>query len=196
MSRLVPILREWLTRQGTDGQAANIIAWIGLVLAIALLAILANWIAKRILLTGVRYFVRKSRTNWDDVLLERKVFTRLSHLAPALVIYFAAPLFLSFSTIIQRLSMVYMLITGLFVANAFLNGVAAIYATFEISRHRPIKGYIQVVQTIVVIFVVIVSLGMVLNQSPWVFLSGLGAMTAVLILVFKDSILGLVASIQ
>ncbi len=92
--------------------------------------------------------------------------------------------------------MVYMILAGLFAFNAFLKAVLDIYHTFDVSRQKPIKGYIQVVQIIISVFVGIIAVSLVMGQKPWFLLSGLGAMTAVLILVFKDSILGLVAGIQ
>ena len=89
-----------------------------------------------------------------------------------------------------------MLLTGLSVFFAFLNAVVDIYRNYEISRQKPVKGYVQVVKIILAVFIVIIALGTLLNQNPLILLSGLGAMTAVLILVFKDTILGFVASVQ
>jgi miniconductance mechanosensitive channel len=97
---------------------------------------------------------------------------------------------------IQRLSLVYMILAGLFAFNSFLNAVVDIYNTFEIAREKPIKGYVQISMIIISIFGGIFALSTLLNRSPWPLLSGLGAMTAILLLIFKDSILGLVASIQ
>lgn len=190
------VFRDWLIERGLSAGLATPVGWIILGLAVILLATLLNLIAKKILLSLVTYFVRKSPTKWDDVLLEKKVFARLSHLAPALVIYFAAPLFDGIRGSIERLSLIYMIIVGLFTVNAFLSAIADIYRTFEVSKQRPIKGYIQVVQIFLGIFVIIICLSFLLNRSPWVFLSGFGAMTAVVLLLFKDSILGFVAGIQ
>ncbi|HKK21694.1 MAG TPA: mechanosensitive ion channel family protein, partial [candidate division Zixibacteria bacterium] len=98
--------------------------------------------------------------------------------------------------IIQRLAMVYMMIAGLLAVIAFLNGIADIYQSYDISRQKPIKGYIQITVIALSIVVGIVALSTAMNRDPRLLLTGLGAMTAVLILVFKDSILGLVASVQ
>jgi len=89
-----------------------------------------------------------------------------------------------------------MILAGLFAFNGFLNAVVDIYNTFEIAREKPIKGYVQISMIIISIFGGIFALSTLLNRSPWPLLSGLGAMTAILLLIFKDSILGLVASIQ
>jgi miniconductance mechanosensitive channel len=193
---MVEILRDWLIRQGVSEGLSGYLGWIGIAIGIFILAFLFNYIAKKFLLAGISYFVKRSRTRWDDYLLRRKVFTRLSHLAPALVIYFSAPLFPSIQDYLQRFSMVYMILVGLLVVNSFLNAVVDIYRTFEVSRQRPIKGFVQVAKIILFVFVGIYILTTLMNRSAWPLLSGLGAMTAVIILVFKDSILGLVASVQ
>ena len=190
------IFRDWLIQQGmTDGAATNV-GWLATGLAVFILALASNYIARRFLLTGISYFVKKTRTEWDDALMKRKVFTRLSHLAPALVIYFTADLFGPLQGILQRLSMVYMIIVGLIVFDSFVNAIVDIYNTYPIARQKPLKGYAQVVKIVLSIFIVITAVAVLMNRSPWMLLSGFGAMTAVLLLVFKDTILGLVASIQ
>jgi miniconductance mechanosensitive channel len=193
---MVEIFREWLLGQGLTENPANIIAWAAMVVVIIVLAYLSNYVAKKFLLAGVSYFVRKSRTRWDDYLHKYKFFVRLSHLAPALVIYFSASLFPPVQDILQRAAMVYMIFIGFSVFSAFLNALVDIYRTFDISRQKPIKGYIQIAKIILFVFIAITSLAVLMNRSPWLLLSGLGAMTAIILLVFKDSILGLVASVQ
>jgi miniconductance mechanosensitive channel len=128
--------------------------------------------------------------------LEHRFFSRLSHLAPALVIYFAAYLFAPIMGAIQRVSTAYMVLAGVLVINAFLNAAVDIYRSMETSRNRPIKGYVQVAKIIIFVFLGIYVVAILLDRDPTGILTGLGAMTAVLILVFKDSILGFVASMQ
>ena len=195
---MIEALREWLLKQGfvISDTVANYISWIGAALAIIVLAFAANYVAKRFLLAGISVFVKRTKTSWDDALLRRNVFTRLSHLAPALVFYFSASFFPPIQDTIQRLSLVYMILAGLFAFNGFLNAIVDIYNTFNIAREKPIKGYVQIAMIIISIFGGIFALSMMLNRSPWPLLSGLGAMTAILLLIFKDSILGLVASVQ
>jgi len=193
---MIDKLEIWLTEQGFNKHLAEYISWAVAGLAVIIVAWLANLVARRILLTAVSIFVRKSRTTWDDALERRNVFARLSHLAPALVFYAAAPLFPPLEDIIRRLSMVYMILTGLIALNAFLNAVVDIYNTYEVSREKPIKGYVQIAMIIIALFTAIFVISILLGQSPWPLFTGLGAMTAVLLLIFKDSILGLVASVQ
>ncbi|HOP07501.1 MAG TPA: mechanosensitive ion channel [candidate division Zixibacteria bacterium] len=189
-------LIDWMIKEGFSESIATPLSWVILILAVIIVSWLANWLARKILVVGIQYFVRRSKTKWDDFLLERKFFARLSHLAPALVIYAAAGLFGSWQSFIERMSMVYMIMAGLGVFFGFLNALEDIYQTYDVSRQRPIKGYVQLTKIIIAVFITIVAIAIAMNRSPWLLVSGLGAMTAVLILVFKDSILGLVASVQ
>lgn len=193
---MIEIIKKWTIDLGLSENTAGLAGWVGVALGVMILAFLAAFITKHVLLAGVKYFIGRTKTQWDDFLLKRRVFTRLSHLAPAIVIYFTAYLFAPFDQVLQRFSNVYMILAGLLAVMAFLSAVVDIYNTYGISRHKPIKGYIQVVKIVLSVAVGVVVFAAVMDKSPWYFLSGLGAMTAVLILVFKDSILGLVAGIQ
>jgi len=193
---MVEIFENWLIEHGFSVRWADYTSWAGAALAIIILAFLVNFIARKILLAGISLVVRKSKTTWDDTLLRHRVFVRLSHLAPALVFYAFASTFPPVEETIRRLAMVYMILTGLFTFNGLINAAVDIYNTYEISREKPIKGYAQIIIIIISIFVGVFSFSTLLGKSPWPLLSGLGAMTAVILLIFKDSILGLVASLQ
>ena len=170
------------------------------IVAVALIAYIANFIVKRSIVRVMIGVVRRTKTDWDDPLAERGVFTKLSHLAPALVIWAMAPLVFPGSPtlilIAKRAADVYMLIIGILVVDAFLDAVTDIYQKFEVSKRVPIRTYIQVTKIGVTVAALIFALTIVTGKEPWVFLSGLGALTAVLLLVFKDTILGFIASIQ
>ncbi len=193
---MVRAIESWLSRQGFSETLANYAAWVALAAVIILAAVVADFVARRIMLAAVAQVVKRTRTTWDDALLRRRVFSRLAHLAPALVFYFSASLFPPIDDIIQRLSMVYLILAGLYAFNGFLNAVVDIYNTYDISRERPIKGYVQIAMIIIAIFVGVYALATLLGQSPWPLLSGMGAMMAIILLIFKDSILGFVASVQ
>ena len=130
------------------------------------------------------------------MLLERKVFHRLSHIVPAIIIYYFSSTFPDYQHLIQKGAITYLIIVGLMVINSFLNAFNDIYLTFEISKVKPIKGYIQVVKIIFFILGGIVVIANLMGESPFILLSGIGALSAVFLLVFKDSLLGLVAGIQ
>lgn len=193
-------IQEQLLQWGLGSFWSGLLLQALVVVVLVLLAVCANVIAKRGLLFAVQAVIRKSRFRWDDYLLERGVFERLSHIAPALVFYLGAHLIFPddvlLQSLLQRLVVVYIIIVALMVLDALLNTVVDIYQTLPVSRDRPIRSYIQVFKIVVYVVAAVVALGVLMNRSPVVFLSGIGAMTAVILLVFKDSILGLVASIQ
>jgi miniconductance mechanosensitive channel len=191
-----PLVREWLIELRVAPAVADWLSWLTLGAAVAIAMYLAKTITRFIVLRAVRYFVTRTRTTWDDALLNSRFFNRLAHLAPGLVLYFSAALFPSVTGGIQRLAMVYMIMTGAFAFSAFLAAVDHVYMTLDVSRQRPIRGYIQIARILLLVFVSVVAIATVMDRSPWLLLSGLGAMTAVLLLIFRDSILGLVASVQ
>lgn len=160
-------------------------------------SIVAYSITKRVLLRIITFVVRKSTTKWDDILLERGIFDILAWLAPGLVVYYAAFQFEGQTeAIIQRLVVCYMQITMMRVLLALLGGIGDIWATTAKAKNVPIKGYLQVAQILITVLGAIIIFAGIIDQSPWALLSGIGAATAILLLVFKDTILSFVASIQ
>ena len=197
---MIEVIEGWFTGLGLNETGITIAGRASAVVGLLVLAYLANLITKRIILRVVRHLVQKTKTDWDDAMVNRRVFTRLSHLAPALVIWFAAPLVLDGNpelvTAARRIADVYMLLAGLFAVSALLNASGDVYQSFAISRRIPITGYIQIVKIILTAVVTILALSVIMDKSPLVLFTGLGALTAVILLIFKDTILGFVAGIQ
>lgn len=190
------LIKNWLLEQGADGWVAEYASWAAAFVAVILLAVIANYVTRKVLLAMLSYVIKRTKTRWDDALLERRVLQRAAHVAPALVFYWFAAAFPGLESLIERLAMVYILVVGGLVITAFLNALMDIYGSTEIARDRPIKGFVQLAQIIVAVFLVVLGIAILFEQSPFGLLGGLGAMTAVLLLVFKDTILGLVASFQ
>jgi miniconductance mechanosensitive channel len=199
--RLIYIIEAWYNKIGLSEQIADIFAVITILAAIVVLSWLANYIAKNIIVVVIGKIVKRTSSRWDDVFFEKKVFHKLSHFAPAMIIYFTIDFAFpeSFATVqfFNQLTFIYMLLICLLVIYAFLNALNFIYnETIGEKRGTSIKSYLQVVKIILTIFFVLLMLSMLLNRDVGHFLAGLGAMSAVLILVFKDSLLGLVGGIQ
>lgn len=188
---------RWLEELPIDHR---LLVQLGLLVVVLLLAWLANFITKRVILRVVRRAVKKSKTQWDDILSRRRVFTRLSHLAPAIVInYFAPVVFIGTAggaRFMQVSAVIYMLVIGMLVINAFLDSVSDICHTYDFSRKVPIHGLMQIIKIFVFITGSIIILGIIIDKNPTNILAGFGAMTAVITLIFKDAILGFVAGIQ
>jgi miniconductance mechanosensitive channel len=172
---------------------------VAVLLGVVAVAALLDLIVSRLLQRLVKAVVARTPTRWDDVLVERNLFGRLAHLAPALVIWWLAPLVIRVPWLLEattRVLGVYMVVVGVLVVNALLAATGQIYATYEASRRVPIKGFLQVGAVVSYCVAGIVVLAILLGLTPVYLLSGLGAITAVLLIVFKDPLLGLVAGIQ
>ncbi len=191
-------LNDYLINLGLSENIAVIIQSAIVVVIVSIVAWLSDIISKKILITIISKFVRKTKTNWDDILLKKKVFNRLSHLAPAIIVNISAGMISHEPTgnFIQQITQICMIILALNFINAFLSAVIDIYNTLPISRNRPIKGYVQIVKIFIYVMAVILIIAMLINKTPFYILGTMGAFAAVLILVFKDTILGFVASIQ
>lgn len=193
-------IKQLLINWGIQESYANLLNIIVGTVIILIIAILSDIVARKLILGSITHIVKKTSTTWDDIIYEKKVFNRLSHLAPAIILLYSTRFVLgeyeTITNLIQVLIKIYMIIISLLVAVSFLKAIAEIYQTLSISKDKPIKGYIQVVQIILYTVALILILSLILGKSPTVLLTGIGALAAVLILVFKDTILGFVASIQ
>jgi miniconductance mechanosensitive channel len=199
-SGLLDRFRTWVEGFGMGDGITDTVVIGSFVVVVAILCFVAHWITQRLIVGGTARIAKVSKTSWDDVLVERKVFSRLAQIAPAVVVYGAAWLVMADSSglypFIRSAVFVYLTVVFVLTADAFLNAVHEIYRTGDKGQKVPIKGFIQVLKIVLYFAGGISVLSIVLQKSPFVFLGGLGAMTAVLMLVFKDSILGLVAGVQ
>lgn len=183
-----------------NGVTAEILAR-GVVFAlIIVISVLTNFIVKRPILAFLNNLIARTQTSWDDTFVEKKVLNQLAHLAPAMVIYVMAPLALEgygkAISFVTNAVQIYMILVGILVIDAFLNAVLDIYRTFDVAREIPIKGFIQVAKIVIYLVGGIFIVCILMDKTPLVFLSGLGALTAILLLIFRDAILGFVAGIQ
>ncbi len=189
-------ITELLVGVGLGDAPATAISYVILASGVLLLSWAANAITRGILLRAILHLVARTRTDWDDALTRRKVFRRLAGLAPAMVIYLLAPVFGPLESWVARLAFVYMIAVSVRVANSLLDAGVDIYESREGFREAPIGGYAQVGKIALYVVGGIFMIATLLEREPWGLLTGLGAMSAVLLLVFRDSILGLVASVQ
>ena len=169
-------------------------------LILFLIAWLSIFVARRYLLRLLERWIRRTEFEWDDALLEQKVLKRASLFAPILVLYFGLSLVpfvpADLEATIGRICLALLVLTGLLTTNSVLSAVNQIYTRYPISRGRPIKGYLQIVAIFAWVLGLALMVAIVIDRSPLVFLTGIGAMTAVLLLIFRDTILSFVASIQ
>ncbi|MCP5093639.1 MAG: mechanosensitive ion channel [Gammaproteobacteria bacterium] len=170
------------------------------VLALLAGAIIINLVAKRVLVGTVRAFAKRSSVTWDDALVTHNVFGRLVQVVPALIVFVGAPFVSGLPEgvvqLMRNVAMGYMVLMLTLSLTAMLSAANTIYAASPVAKDRPLKGFVQLMQIVVWIFGGVMIIAAVLDRSPLLLLSGFGAMTAILLLVFKDTILSLVASVQ
>ena len=170
------------------------------VLALLAGAVIIDLIAKRLLVGTVRAFAKRSSSTWDDALVTHNVFGRLVQVVPALIVFVGVPFVPGLPEgvvqLMRNVAMGYMVLMLTLTLTAALSAANTIYAASPVAKDRPLKGFVQLVQIVVWVFGGVMIIAAVLDRSPLLLLSGFGAMTAILLLVFKDTIMSLVASVQ
>ncbi len=171
-------------------------------LLVVVLAILSDHVFKRLILRALHLVARRTATTFDDALIHHRVFHRLARLAPAILVYSAAPLVFpqpgeaQWVDLTRRFAQVWMVIAVMRAASACLDAVVTVAKEHPATKDKPVRSYTQVAMIVLWMASAIIVIAALLGTSPWGMLTGLGALTAILLLVFKDSILGFVASIQ
>lgn len=190
------IIKKTLEDFGVQAPVGDYLSSIIFITFIIVVSLVAKYIAKKITLKFATRYVRKSSNQWSKYILERKIFQRLTHYVPAIILYYFSYSFPSYQSLVIKLVIMYMIIVTIIILDALLNVANDIYTSFEVSKIRPIRGYIQVIKIFIFMIGGILVISNLMGQSPVILLSGIGALSAVVMLVFKDSILGLVAGIQ
>ena len=220
MRTIYKFLLEYFRDLGNFEIVAKPLATFLCIVIIIFAAWLAHFLTRHIILRIVGRIAKRTKTTWDDILVKNKVFSGLAHLVPAFILYytadFASPVlhqqlselapsmlqalaqdhYLALAGILLKLARIYFTLIIVFVSNSLLNAGFEIFNTMPIAHHRPIKGYVQLLKIFVYFMAGIMIISILLEKDPTVLLAGLGAMAAILLLVFKDTILGFVASIQ
>jgi miniconductance mechanosensitive channel len=186
-------LNDWLSNNAVLDTAVKI----SLLLVAALLA---NFIVKRVLLAGVVRLLALTTASNIVRLLETHVVARLANVVPALVIAFGIRLvpYLpeAVPVIVLNVCHAFIVITIARALSGLLTVANQLYELQDNARERPIKGFIQVAKIAIYVIASILMVAILIDRSPVILLSGLGAMAAVLLLVFQDTLLSLVASVQ
>ena len=190
---------DWFSELGMATSKQPVVDLIDLAIVFGV-ATAVYFVVRFSLVRGLQHLVKNSKSQWDDELVAAGVFGRISHVAPAFVVYYGMTFFPELPEAvtdgIRRVAVAVMLMVGALSISSVLTATEAIYNSHPEYRERPIKGYLQVVSILVYSMAGLLILAALMNRSPWIFVSGIGAMTAVLLLVFRDTILSLVASIQ
>lgn len=189
-------LNDTIMSYGAGETTAQIASVIVLVLIIFCSALVSYFIAKNIILRVLRAVISKSKMKWGDILFAHRVFEQLTLVVPALVVYVMAPFFQDGQEWLQRGASCLIVIGVVNTANQLLNSFDDIYQKRETAQTRPLKGYFQVLKILAYMVGLIIIISVLMNRSPLLLLGGIGAASAVLLLVFQNTILGFVSSIQ
>jgi miniconductance mechanosensitive channel len=190
----------WLQEYSINGVASDMLGLVIAGLYLFILALLANFAAKRFIAYVIHPIIKKTSIQWDDLLIEHNVIVRFSHLVPAAIIHlFATTLFAKSPGVlgfVNGVVNVYLIVIVLFVIDGVLNFIRGVWERSAIGTRYPAKSFIQAAKLIINLIGLIFILSSLLNKELIVLFSGLGAVTAILLLIFKDAILGLVAGFQ
>jgi miniconductance mechanosensitive channel len=190
----------WLTKLGFSPETASKAAGISDFILVLVSCVAFYYISKFIINRVLKRIATRTASNWDDVLIEHKVFARMAFLVPGILVYQSISVtlddFPGLIPVALKLTNLYIVVIFLLILNSFLNAVYAMYQKSDFAMYHPIKGYIQIGKIVVFIVVSLLIMSLLFNQSPLYMLTGLGAFSAVLLLIFRDPILGFVGGIQ
>lgn len=197
-------LRAWLIEKFSSIGLSEFYAELITICLLLTLVIVLGWIldkiTRQILLSTFVRLAKKTKTEWDDLLVENKVFSALAHIAPVVFIFYFIPgIFDHHETIVdysQRLSEVVIIIAAIVIINRVLNTIRMVLERLESFKDKPLQSYFQLAKIIIGLILGILSIAIIADKSVMYFFSAFGAMTAVVLLVFRDTILGFIASIQ
>lgn len=193
-------MNKILVGWGVDAKIAN--TFDEMIIAVLLIAVAVgvDYLCQYIFVGSVRKLSEKSHYFWDTLLIKRRVIHNLVHAIPGILVYTLLPMAFirgkELLLISQKVCAVYIVFVLLLAINGFILVAMDIYNHREVSKNRSIKGFVQVLQVLAFFIGGIVIIAILVNKSPATLFAGLGASAAILMLVFKDTILGFVAGIQ
>ncbi|MFA8299765.1 MAG: mechanosensitive ion channel family protein [Hyphomicrobiales bacterium] len=165
-----------------------------------IIALIIYLILRVIIIRYLHFFTKKTKTHWDDILSDRGVFRRLTLIIPAFILHILLPISLQSNPgilhLLQKVLNIYITFIIAYSLNAILNSINDIYSYFQVSRSRPIKGVIQAVIIIIYFISILVFISIAGNMEFEKIFIGLGTVSAVLLLIFRDALLGFVAGLQ
>lgn len=193
-------LMMWLQQLGVAEGGLLVVQRVVVIMGILLIAYVLDLICRKVVMPGVRKVTAKTQSTWDDYLLSDEVMTNVCHLIPPIVVYvlipFAFPYEPNFLSLILKICTIYITLVVMKLICAFLTSLYTISSEHEKLKNHSMKGFYQMLKLIVVCIGVIIIISELISKDPIAILTGLGAGTAILMLVFQDTIKGLVAGIQ
>ncbi|HML70537.1 MAG TPA: mechanosensitive ion channel [Macellibacteroides fermentans] len=202
MEQITNWFNQKLLNFGTSVSVADYLDNFAVLLIIILLALAVDYICRYILLGAFKKFAKKTTNQLDDLIIEKKIINKGMHIIPSILIFTMLPLAYpspadkEILVLLQKLCQIYIITVSLLFINSLLNLGVELFHRNDKFKDKPLKGFVQIVQVILFSVGVILLISILINESPSTIFTGIGASAAILMLVFKDTILGFVAGIQ
>jgi miniconductance mechanosensitive channel len=202
MEQITNWFNQKLLNFGTSVSVADYLDNFAVLLIIILLALAVDYICRYILLGAFKKFAKKTTNQLDDLIIEKKIINKGMHIIPSILIFTMLPLAYpspadkEILVLLQKLCQIYIITVSLLFINSLLNLGVELFHRNDKFKDKPLKGFVQIVQVVLFSVGVILLISILINESPSTIFTGIGASAAILMLVFKDTILGFVAGIQ
>ena len=198
--KMNPTLLRWLSPLGITADSRAWLYWLIAIAAIALVVFVADVVCRRLLLPLVKRLTRATRAAWDDILLSDTLLKDVSRLVPPILIAVLMPLAFSHAhptlDLLLKVNLIYLIAIIAKLLCTFLSALYDLSSHQDRLKNHPIKGIYQMLKIVVICVALIIVVSILINKNPGYILTALGASAAVLMLVFKDTIMGLVAGVQ
>jgi miniconductance mechanosensitive channel len=200
METINDTITMWLQQLGVQPESVGTVHRIVAVAGILLLAYVAHWLCRKVVVTTVKKLTSKTQNKWDDYLFNDRVLNDFCHMVPPIVITalipFAFPNEPMTLAFVLKICWIYITIVVVRLICTFLTSLYTISSEHEKLKERSMKGFYQMMKLIVICVGTIIIISTLIDKDPVKILTGLGASAAILTLVFKDTIMGLVAGVQ
>ena len=197
---LLDIFCQWLHDLGLSYESIKWILALTVIAIIAVLVFIVELVSKRLVVPAVKKITSKTQSPWDDYLLNEKVIKNLCRLIPPILgkmlISSAFDNTGDVESILMKLCSIYLIVIIMLLVCSFISGLYDLSSEHETLKNRSLKGFYQMLKLISICIGSIIIISMLIDKSPVAILTGLGAGTAILMLVFQDTIKGLVAGVQ
>ncbi len=195
-----PTLLRWLSPLGITADSRAWLYWLIAIASIALVVFVADAVCRRLVLPLVKRLTRATRAAWDDILLSDTLLKDVSRLVPPILIAVLMPLAFSHGhptlDLLLKVNLIYLIAIIAKLLCTFLSALYDLSSHQDRLKNHPLKGVYQMLKIVVICVALIIVVSILIDKNPSYILTALGASAAVLMLVFKDSIMGLVAGVQ
>ncbi len=199
MEVIIDKLAGWLQHFGMSEDMTTLLLRIGAIIAILVVAFVIDRICRKLIIPVVRRITAKTEFRWDDYLLGNDVLNDLCRLLAPVVVYVLLPAILpedAFMIFMMKVCRIYIIIVCMKLICTMISSLYAMSSEHEKLKDHSLKGFYQMLKLVVICVGSIIIISMLIDRNPWAILTGLGAGTAVLMLVFQDTIKGFIAGIQ